>query len=60
MANPPPPIVFEAEIKKAGSKKLVSLDVEYEALFRSADPSVMLLGSIPGDVLVRVTVEVIS
>ena len=50
-------IEFPAEIKKVSSKKLASLDVEYQLTLSTADAAVMNLGLIPGDIMVLVKVE---
>lgn len=49
-------ISFIAEIKKTGSRKLVSNDIEYAVEFRSDDPAVLKLGEIQADRTVRVKV----
>lgn len=51
---------FEAEIKKVSSKKLASLDIEYNAVLSGTDPMIHTLGLLDAETRVRVTVEVID
>ncbi len=46
-----------AEIKKLGVKKLVSLDKEYELVIRTMDPAIMALDSYGSEVTFKITVE---
>lgn len=39
-------LTFPAEIKKVSSKKLASLDVEYQVVLSAADAAVMGLGQL--------------
>lgn len=54
------PLTFDAEIKKVTSRKLASLDVSHQVVFETLESSVVALGVLDGDVLVRVTVEVVD
>lgn len=51
---------FEAEIKKVSSKKLASLDIEYQAVLSGTDPMIHTLGLLDAETRVKVTVEVID
>lgn len=51
-------ITFDAEIKKVSSKKLASLDMEYQCVLTSNDLNLYSLGELPADTIVTVTVEV--
>jgi len=48
---------FLAEIRKVESRKLVTNDVEIRLLLNTNDRSVLDLGKLPPDQIVRVTVE---
>lgn len=52
------PITFDAEIKKVSSKKLASLDMEYQVVLSSNDLNLYSLGELPAEALITVTVEV--
>lgn len=54
------PLTFDAEIKQVTSKKLASLDVAHRVIFETLESSVVALGVLDGDVVVRVTVEVVD
>lgn len=54
------PLEFVAEVKKTGSKKLASLDIEYSAVLVSNDLALYSLGELPADCLVKVTCEVVN
>ncbi len=47
---------FDSEIKKISSKKLASLDIEYEVVLRTSNPEVLSLGALSGETLVTVEV----
>lgn len=49
---------FDAEIKKVGSKKLASLDMEYSVTLNSQDSHLFELGLVDANKIVTVTVEV--
>lgn len=49
---------FNAEVKEVHSKKTASLDVTYKVVLHTSDPSVLALGALEGDVMLKVTVEV--
>lgn len=49
---------FLAEVKKVESKKLASLDIGYTVTLYTDDPSVLSLGAIQGDSVLKVTIEV--
>lgn len=51
-------VTFPAEIRRVQSRKLISNDVEYTAVFTTYDGSVLNLGTIAGDVEVLITVEI--
>lgn len=51
-------IKFTAEIKKVSSKKLASLDIEYQCVLASNDLNLYALGELPADAIVTVTVGV--
>lgn len=53
-------ITFDAEIKKVSSKKLASLDIEYQCVLASNDLNLYSLGELPADAIVTVTVEVLE
>lgn len=48
---------FDAEVKEVKSKKLASLDISYRVILETSDPSVLNLGALDADQLLRVTVE---
>lgn len=49
---------FVAEVKEVKSKKLASNDVGYTIILHTDDMKVLSLGTLDGDVLLKVTVEV--
>jgi hypothetical protein len=49
---------FNAEVKEVKSKKLASLDVGYTVILYTDEPSVLSLGTLDGDAMLKVTVEV--
>jgi hypothetical protein len=51
---------FNAEIKEIKAKKLASLDMSYRIILETSDPAVLALGTIEGDKLVAVTINVES
>lgn len=53
------PLSFVAEIKQVTSKKTASLDVSYQLLLLTDDPTVMSLGLLDGNTLIKVSVEVV-
>lgn len=53
-------ISFDAEVKKVTSKKLASLDMEYQAVLSSTDLNLYQLGTLDADQMVTVTVEIIN
>ena len=53
-------LTFTAEIKKVSSKKLASLDIEFQATLASNELDLYALGQLPADSLIKVTCEVIN
>lgn len=53
-------LTFTAEVKKVTSKKLASLDVEFQAVLSSQDLEMYALGQLPAESLLKVTVEVMT
>lgn len=49
---------FQAEVKKIEAKKLASLDVAYTVTLYTDNPNVLSLGTLDGDTLVNVEVNV--
>lgn len=49
---------FQAEIKKVEAKKLASLDVAYTVTLYTDNPNVLSLGTLDGDTLINVEVNV--
>jgi len=49
---------FQAEIKKVEAKKLASLDVAYTVTLYTDNPNVQSLGTLSGDTLVNVEVNI--
>ncbi|WP_439946497.1 hypothetical protein [Streptomyces sp. BBFR109] len=49
---------FDAEVKEVNSKKTASLDVVHKVVFYTDNPAVLALAALPGDAMVKVTVEV--
>lgn len=58
MATAKPKLEFTAEVKQVSSKKLASLDVQYQLVIITDNPDVLTLGTLDGDQLIDVTVEV--
>ena len=54
----PDTITFDAEIKKVSSKKLASLDMEYQLILSSQDENMFSLGLLDASKIITVTVEV--
>lgn len=52
-----PIAVFLAEIKKTGSRKTTSGDIEYQVVLTSDDPQLMALGMVPANQLVKVAIK---
>ena len=48
---------FLAEIKKVSSRKSASLDVVYQLVLETDDQTIMDLGKLPADALLKITVE---
>lgn len=48
---------FTAEVKKTTSKKTASLDMVYQVVLESNDPTVLQLGFLSANTLIKVTVE---
>lgn len=55
-----PSLEFIAEVKKVSSKKLASLDIEYQAVLASDDLNLYALGQLPADRLIQITYEVLN
>lgn len=53
-------LTFLAEIKKVSSKKLASLDIEYQAVLASNELNLYALGQLPADTMIKVTVEIVN
>jgi len=51
-------ISFEAEVRSAKSKKLITNDIEYSVTLTGSSPSILQLGHIPGDTTIQVTVKI--
>ena len=51
---------FIAEVKQVTAKKLASLDVSYNILLNTDDSSVLALGALEGDTMLKITVEVVN
>lgn len=51
-------IQFLAEVIEVKSKKTASLDVTYRVVFQTNDLSVLSLGTLDGDTMVDVKVEI--
>ena len=51
-------ITFDAEVKKVSSKKLASLDMEFQIVLSSQDENMYALGLIDANKIITVTVEV--
>lgn len=50
-------IEFKAEVIEVKSKKTASLDVTYRVILQTDDMSVLSLGTLDGDTLLKVNVE---
>jgi hypothetical protein len=48
---------FLAEIKKTGSRKTASGDIEYQIILVSDDPQLMALAMVPANQLIRVIIH---
>lgn len=53
------PLTFNAEVKQVTAKKLASLDVSYNLLLNTDDSSVLALGALDGDTMLRISIEVV-
>lgn len=51
-------LIFTAECKQVTAKKLASLDVGYSIALYTDDSSVLALGALDGDTVLKVTIEV--
>lgn len=51
-------ITFDAEVKKVSSKKLASLDMEFQVVLASQDEHMYALGLVDANKIITVTVEV--
>ena len=49
---------FSAEVMEVKSKKTASLDVSYRVVLQTEDPAILSLGTLSGDDLVNVDIEV--
>lgn len=49
---------FLAEIKQVQSRKTPSLDLIYKIVLESDDPTLIDLGKLPADTMVKVTIEI--
>jgi hypothetical protein len=49
-----------AEIKKVSSKKLASLDIEYQIVLSTNDSSILDLGKLPADTMVELEIKTVS
>ena len=54
------PMEFTAEITQVTAKKLASLDISYNVLLNTDDSTVLALGALEGDTMIKVTVEVME
>ena len=54
------PLKFTAEIKQVTAKKLASLDISYNVLLNTDDSSVLALGALEGDTMIKVSIEVVE
>lgn len=52
------PLKFTAEIKQVTAKKLASLDVAYTVTLYTDNPNVLSLGTLDGDTLINVEVNI--
>ena len=53
-------IEFFAEIKSINTKKTASLDVTYKLELMTDDVSVLALGALDGDKMIKVSIEVVE
>ena len=49
---------FVAEVKEVKSRKLASLDVSYRVVIETDNPEVLSLGTLDGDKLINVSIDV--
>lgn len=49
---------FQAEIKKTSQRKTASLDNVYQVVLETENPSVLDLGKLPADTIVKVVINV--
>lgn len=48
---------FAAEVKEVSAKKLASLDMQYRVVLYTDNPDVLSLGTVAGDSLVKVGID---
>ena len=53
-------IEFLAEVKQVNAKKTASLDVTYKLELMTDDVSVLALGALDGDKMIKVSIEVVE
>jgi hypothetical protein len=51
---------FNAEIKKTSQRKAASMDNVYQLVLETENPSILDLGKLPADTLLKIVVEVIE
>ena len=54
------PLEFNAEVKQVNAKKTASLDVTYKLEVLTDDVSVLALGALDGDKMIKVSIEVVE
>ena len=54
------PLEFNAEIKSINAEKTASLDVTYKLELMTDDVSVLALGALDGDKMIKVSIEVLE
>ena len=54
------PFTFDAEVRQVNAKKTASLDVTYKLELMTDDVSVLALGALDGDKMIKVTIEVVD
>ena len=54
------PFAFNAEVRQINAKKTASLDVTYKLELMTDDVSVLALGALDGDKMIKVTIEVVD
>lgn len=54
------PFIFNAEVRQVNAKKTASLDVTYKLELMTDDVSVLALGALDGDKMIKVTIEVVE